>query len=706
MSSAANQRPNHARRLRLGALSLLATTGLFGTYLGYPGLRRAYAAVNCGSIYNEGSLVSEVNNMNAGTCNTLNIPAIDIILTSDLPQVTRSGNFTVNGSGSGSTSIAGQGSHSAFHFQNATTVTITGLTIQDTKSSTHAAGLVAGGDVTLTDVTFSNNEADDGQGGAVDALGSVTITDSTFTSNSADGRGGAVSAFRSVTVTNSTFTLNAAADDGGAIFAGAESTVSNSAFENNRTGNEGGALFLDGSSIVTESRFTSNRAGTTDLGGAIYSDGTNLTVSDCSFTTNSARSGGAIYAKYNAAISASTFSTNDATQVGAAVYVKANATITGSTFTGNDAYQGGGAVRAFGPASIVDSLFTQNIARLRGGAVFAGYPVDIRGSTFTNNYATSGGALDSQTTATVESSTFSGNRAINGGALYSRSTTSITSSTFSDNTASGSGGAVSGASSAPSGTKITATNSTFSYNEALYSAAINWYYDAEMNFVTLTGNTSTFADPRNPATYVNGDLSLRNSILFGNVNGSGSTEDLDVRGDLTASHSLLTSNSSFYVNPVQTRTLTGVIYGDPLLGTLTNNGGPVVANTGSPTLTMMPAADSPVIGMADPTDAPLYDQRGYTRTTNGLADMGSVERGGTAPKPDLSQLPPSWFQATTRTEQSAACPPGMHGSWAEWPNEGTGGWTCEWTTWWDVNQGTQGGWITTPGFNPGRPVSE
>jgi hypothetical protein len=81
--------------------------------------------------------------------------------------------------------------------------------------------------------------------------------------------------------------------------------------------------------------------------------------------------------------------------------------------------------------------------------------------------------------------------------------------------------------------------------------------------------------------------------------------------------------------------------------------------------------------------------------------MGAVERLGVPPAADPSQVPPSWHQAQGREQREAVCPPGMAPSWAQWPNEGTGGWTCEWTTWWDVNEGVGGGWVTTPGLRAG-----
>jgi uncharacterized protein YjbI with pentapeptide repeats len=40
--------------------------------------------------------------------------------------------------------------------------------------------------------------------------------------------------------------------------------------------------------------------------------------------------------------------------------------------------------------------------------------------------------------------------------------------------------------------------------------------------------------------------------------------------------------------------------------------------------------------------------------------------------PDLTM----WMQSTTRESESAACPDGYTGSWAMWPNAGTGGYVC------------------------------
>jgi hypothetical protein len=234
-------------------------------------------------------------------------------------------------------------------------------------------------------------------------------------------------------------------------------------------------------------------------------------------------------------------------------------------------------------------------------------------------------------------------------------------------------------------------NGTFTSNDSSYAglpqSTLYSYGAMTIDFSTVASNNLGTA--KSAASTKDGDVSVTNSVFWNNSDGA---DYLDVAsgGQLSASHSLFSSSSS--VSPSVSGS--SLIFGeDPLLGSLADNGGP--------TLTMMPGAGSPVLGAANPSGAPSTDQRGYTRTTNGRADMGAVERLGVPPAADASQVPPSWYQAQGREEREAVCPPGMAPSWAHWPNEGTGGWTCEYTTWWDVNEGVGGGWVTTPGFRAG-----
>ena len=371
---------------------------------------------------------------------------------------------------------------------------------------------------------------------------------------------------------------------------------------------------------------------------------------------------------------------------GGAIYSESgNVTITDSRFEGNDAYINGGAIHAKdGSVTITGSIFTSNSTYFSGGAISA-ESISVTNSTFTGNTSTTsgaGGALFTDGGAmTVNDSTFRNNSAYyRGGAIDAyRGEVTVTGSTFVGNSSSGDGGAI--------GTLLGSANirvisSTFTGNSAVRGGAIfaqNAGSSVAVSFSTVSGNTTSGGS--SGALHAVGSLSVTNSIVS---NASGG----DVQGaSVTLSYSLLGT----YAGTVPSSVIVGE---DPLLGALADNGGP--------TQTMMPGAGSPVLGAANPAGAPATDQRGYTRTTNGRADMGAVERLGVPPTSDPSQVPPSWHQAQGRQQQESVCPPGMAPSWAQWPNEGTGGWTCEWTTWWDVNEGVGGGWVTTPGFRAGR----
>lgn len=647
----AKNRGRARRGLGLAGASVFATTGILGAYVGYPGLRRANAAeVNCTVTLStdtlpngvDGELRDCLNDMDNNFGSITFNSSLNITLLADLPYV------TING---GPVTITGAGKAD---------------TVIDRGTGSFKGFRFGGDDVTVSSLTIQNSSVT--YNGSAIELGTANTL--TMSSIELDGNRGdaAATSMGSVTVRDSEFTNNSASSGGAAIFAYYGANVTDSRFSNNfiRVGGsyrDGGAIYsrnydLSGVTIVG-STFENNSA--TDSGGAVYVYFGDVSIQESTFDTNSAGTyGGAVFAYYGTVtIADSQFYDNSADRGGAVgTYDRAGVNtheIVGSTFRGNSAStSGGGAVYAYDSGlEVENSTFASNTASRGGGAILIN---------------DDGGA----SSTTITSSTFSGNAAnygggfYGGGAIYTKGATDV-------------------------------VNSTFVGNSGYDGAAIKGYSDdVSINFSTITSNTSVGG----AGVYVSSvsAVTIANSILYGNIDSSSATaNDAISAGTLTVSNSLLTSNSSF--SAAGTVTTSDLIEDeDPLLGSLANNGGP--------TQTMLPAANSPVIGMADPSGAPQFDQRGFTRTTNGLADMGSVERGGTAPEPDLSQMPPTWFQAQQRQEQSAVCPPGMVPSWAEWPNEQTGGWTCEWSTWWDVNKGTSGGWVTTPGFNPGLRVSD
>jgi predicted outer membrane repeat protein len=172
----------------------------------------------------------------------------------------------------------------------------------------------AGGPVTITDSTFTNNISSTGTldgGGAVyirGTTGLVTVTGSTFTGNTArtggaiyfEGQGGGPA---SLSVASSTFTGNtangaatvpAADGQGGAIAANSISdvTITGSTFSGNTASVDGGALSIGmlqpaGSTVsISTTSFLGNHA--TSEGGAIWSATTqgDISVSSSTFAGN------------------------------------------------------------------------------------------------------------------------------------------------------------------------------------------------------------------------------------------------------------------------------------------------------------------------------------------------------------------------------------------------------------------------------------
>ena len=177
----------------------------------------------------------------------------------------------------------------------------------------------------ITGCTFSGNSASymvssngttlvEGLGGAIYGTNntSVTIADSTFSGNSAVQYGGALYEFStSFTVTGCTFVGNQATNSplnpwymtatGGAIAWGLSANISDCTFSNNSAANQGGALaIMDGSTFldsiantITDCTLTANSAG--DQGGAIWMsfDGTRFaTIAGCTIAGNSVGAGG------------------------------------------------------------------------------------------------------------------------------------------------------------------------------------------------------------------------------------------------------------------------------------------------------------------------------------------------------------------------------------------------------------------------------
>ena len=281
---------------------------------------------------------------------------------------------------------------------------------------------------------------------------------------------------------------------------------------------------------------------------------------------NSAGSGGAVNAGTTTSldISESTVSDNVVDGVGGGIFTAGDASITASTVSGNGAAAGGGIENALGT-------------------------VAIAASTIANNTVSGvGGGLDSELgTVAVERSTLTGNHAGIGGGVFN----------------SGS---------------LLMVNSTVSANGASVGAGVaNHHFRATLVNDTLADNTVSNSGSGGAVYNEGGDYTLVNTIVAANPGGNCN----DRLG------TAVTDGGHTLSYPADDRSCPASLAGgDPMLGSLQDNGGP--------TQTMAPALGSAAIDAGDDTvcAAPVAaggaggtDQRGVVRPQGTQCDIGAVE---------------------------------------------------------------------------------
>jgi hypothetical protein len=263
---------------------------------------------------------------------------------------------------------------------------------------------------------------------------------------------------------------------------------------------------------------------------------------------------------------------------------------------------GAGLLVQKGSPTIVNCLFTLNAA-FRGGAVYAedSAPAFVRCTFLANTATDGGGAIRSVTSAVdVVNGRFLGNTANTGGAVHNTAASDsvFTNCVFSGNTATAIGGAVFNTISS----LVTVTNSSFTANHA-----------------ATTGGVYT--------TGLATQITLASSILWGNTDGSGATEQAQVRA---------LSSGSIAADYCDIQNLTsalgsGNIALDPLFTDA--NGADNAAGTLDDDL--RPLAASPVIdaGSNPALPADTYDLNNNANTTEQLPlDLDLAPRRVDAPE--------------------------------------------------------------------------
>jgi hypothetical protein len=381
---------------------------------------------------------------------------------------------------------------------------------------------------------------------------------------------------------------------------------------NSGPGGSGGGIYNTASLSLQNVKMSNNRAPTgfigTDTvtygGGALYSLQANVTVQNCAFVTNSSNNngGGVMTSGGTMNVTGSAFSGNSTFFNGAAIAGNDGASLTISNTTADNSIN----TRYFNTSPRASKLVITN-SQLG--------PVNAFGNTTISNSTT--GELDAYETVTVSNSTLGSvvtSSYINNGILNVNNSTlaqlnqqygnaTITNSTFK------SAGAGNYAVSVGQG-----HGTTFLENDSIAgyqtSSGGTVYFPVGSN---ATVRNSTIA--RNQSSQgggivvATGILNMDSTIVADNT---ATVTANDLSGYVTGQNNLIGDPTGAFL--LSANNLTGV---DPLLGPLTDNGGP--------TWTMALLPGSPAIDTGSNLDNLLFDQRGFPRVSGPAADIGAYE---------------------------------------------------------------------------------
>ena len=501
----------------------------------------------------------------------------------------------------------------------------TGIKINGHK---HALFSITGGDVTMTDLTIMNGQSHEGGGIFIDdATHTIVLTDLTITGNHAtatapgqDSYGGGIDIVNgSVTISNSkisgNFSTGFASDglhkgssaNGAGIFCQGTLTLDHSTISGNvaqggtalpaNAGAFGGDAFGGGVDCSTANGNVTIKATTISGNKVLGGKGT----PGGPFGANSGRGdGGGV--------------NND----GGTVNITTGSTISGNIGKGSSGVKGsngvpdasggfaigGGICSSGGAASmtIQNSTVSGNTATpgkgvvgglpgvAAGGGLYSSEMLDVFQVTFSKNSGGDEGggvALGGHSKATIEASTFSGNKAkLGGGVMINSGAVVIKNSTIADNSA-----AIGGGGFLIAGGTVKIHNSTIAQNSAGSGGGFEIF-----NTTTPVEIISTIIAGNKAKT----DADLSSS-------GFGPVVSFSLIQQVTAGSELNNTSHDNLVNM------------DPLLGKLTNHGGP--------TFTILPKTGSRVIAKGSNPDMLTTDQRGigFPRIVGSDVDIGAVE---------------------------------------------------------------------------------
>lgn len=333
-----------------------------------------------------------------------------------------------------------------------------------------------------------------------------------------------------------------------------------------------------------------------------------LVVRDITLTQGSAMTdGGAILSDGPVTVSNSRIINSRAAPIGGfggAIAIESSGSLflESSEISGCSADFGGGGLSLRGPFNISDSIISNNEAQ-NGGAIFASADGTISGSQIADNNTSLGSSIQvAVANVLVESSTLTAGsgtseQLISGGA---DSVLRVSGSHLQDLS-----GATTGVlildGPAFVNLELTIENSTITGSRGI----------AAQNFLALLNSTITVTET--PALQFFSGATARGRIANSIVVSDGAD-------DCVTNGAILVENShNLYTDGDCTDVQENLIFADPTLGPLSDNGGP--------TLTRVPSPGSPAIDAGN-VFCPGTDQRGFARTDS-LCDIGAVEVGAT-----------------------------------------------------------------------------
>lgn len=400
----------------------------------------------------------------------------------------------------------------------------------------------------------------------------------------------------------------------------------------------GGAIYLIDSTLTLTSmtltnnlaRFIStNPSATFGNGGAIYSHNSTLSIINSTINNNTGSAvGGTIFFRIGT-INVTNSKINDNSGSGVSASGNEVINIVNSTFNGNSSVAVSG---TNGRISVIDSIITNN----GGGGISNGDSqavLTIERSIISNNKSTdfasaAGGGVLNKGTATISNTTINNNRVSGeGGGIFNAGTMNIFSSTISNNEALKAGGGILNGVG-----QLFLTNSTVSGNVADFGGGFGsspggGIYNTFVGSVISTN--STIANNRSTGQGgglrhdSSGTVTLRNTIIAGNLSGNNST--VDVSGAIVSQGFNLIGNAA----ESSGWAATDLLNRNPLLAPLDNNGGLTLTHAlmiGSPAIN---AGNNALV--IDPTTGFGFqrDQRGYGRAVGGamggIVDIGAYE---------------------------------------------------------------------------------